>query len=136
MFLHLLNIKEQKNFLELDNILIKEYGELRYEELLLMNTYRYEARLSKEYYPIENKGLEYILHEFEKSDEKTKEIILIELVALSISDNDFVTRERNFIDIIRNSFNIDKSIVNSIIVWVEKLNSINKEVVNILEENV
>lgn len=132
MFLHLLDKEEQKNFLELANILINCDGYLSKEELHLMDTYRYEIQMSEEEYLIQNSDLKEILNSLFSTSVKNKKVILIELIALSFSDNDAHISEKELIDKVAEKFEIDEVVVTQIIEWVDEMDKLNKKIEVIL----
>jgi len=132
MFLHLLNKEDQKKFLELANILVNCDSNLSNEDLQLTNAYRYEIRISEDEYLIQNTGLEDILNNLASTSLKNKKAILIELIALSLSDNDDNILEKELIDKIAEKFEIDKVLITQIIEWVKEMAKLNKEIEAIL----
>ncbi|WP_102401046.1 hypothetical protein [Haloimpatiens massiliensis] len=132
MFLHLLTTEEQKNFLELANVLINCDNYLSNEELQLMNTYRYEMRISEDEYLIQNTQLEEILNALASTSIKNKKVILIELIALSLSDNDGNSLEKELIDKVANKFEIDEIVIKQSIEWVQEMTKLSKKVEDIL----
>lgn len=127
MFLQELNERERKNFLELAYYVMKVDGTIDPKELNIFNNFRAEMFLSEDSYAIKNKELKTIITELNASRKSIKKIILIELMGIVLSNDEYHEKEADVIEEIKKAWNLRDYEVKKTKRWVEDFNDMLKE---------
>ncbi|WP_179315386.1 hypothetical protein [Winogradskyella undariae] len=107
MYLNNLNNDEKNSFLELAKFISEVDGVTSFEEILVINQYLREMGFNEDF-KFQFKSLNEIIKSFEYSSLKNKKIVLFEMLVLVYSDNKFCIREEEVINLLVESFNINK----------------------------
>jgi hypothetical protein len=107
MYLNNLNNDEKNSFLELAKFISEVDGVTSFEEILVINQYLREMGFNEDF-KFQFKSLDEIIKSFEYSSLKNKKIVLFEMLVLVYSDNKFCIREEEVINLLVESFNINK----------------------------
>ena len=128
MLLGKLNKDEQTIFMQLSNIIIKSDLEITGAEEKLFS--EYESEMGKPFngYLEKEFNLIDVLSLTEKYNEKVKKVIFFELLGLALCDGNFVNSEKNVIDKIRTSFGISMESQKDMIITIDKLMKLYKEI--------
>jgi tellurite resistance protein len=117
MFLAELQPAEKKAFLELASLIARVDGYLSIYESTILGKYQKETGL--ENYKIEGHPIEDILKSFH--NERSKNIVLTEILKLIYSDGVFHDQERESIRIIKEYFGFNPSEYGSYKDWINKI---------------
>ena len=107
MYLDNLNYEEKHSFIELAKIVSEIDGEVSFEETNVINQYIKEIRFS-ENFDFSYRDFDGILKSFENSSLTNKKIILFEILILVKADNKFCEKEKEIINLLVKSFNINR----------------------------
>lgn len=107
MYLDNLNYEEKHSFIELAKIVSEIDGEVSFEETNVINQYIKEIRFS-ENFEFSYRDFDGILKSFENSSLTNKKIILFEILILVKADNKFCEKEKEIINLLVKSFNINR----------------------------
>ncbi|QNK77712.1 hypothetical protein H7F37_01070 [Winogradskyella sp. PAMC22761] len=107
MYLNNLNNDEKNSFIELAKFISEVDGVTSFEEILVINQYLREMGFNEDF-KFQFKSLDEIIKSFEYSSLKNKKIVLFEMLVLVYSDNKFCRREEEVINLLVESFNINK----------------------------
>ncbi|WP_342431538.1 hypothetical protein [Neobacillus sp. FSL H8-0543] len=117
MFLAELQLEEKKAFLELANLIAKIDGKYSIFETKILKEYQKELELGD--YTIRGITIENILEEFK--NERSKNIVLSELLRLIYSDGVFHEQERESVSLIKKHFGFNANEYDSFKDWVLKI---------------
>jgi uncharacterized tellurite resistance protein B-like protein len=117
MFLAELTPEEKTAFLELASLMAQIDGYLSVYESSILEKYQKEMGL--ENYKIEGLPLDDILKRFH--NERSKKIVLTEILQLIYSDGVFQDEERESIRLIKESFGIERKEYESFKDWINKI---------------
>ena len=117
MFLAELRPEEKTAFLELASLIAQIDGYLSIYESSILEKYQKEMRL--ENYKIEGLPIEDILKRFH--NERSKKIVLTEILQLIYSDGVFQDEERESIRLIKESFGFEPKEYESFKDWIHKI---------------
>lgn len=126
MFLAELETEEKEAFLELASLISLIDGDLSIYEIPIIKEYQKETGL--ENYSIKGLPMEEILARFK--NERTKKIVLTEILRLIFADGVYHDEEKKSVQIIKNYFGFDQDEYNSYKDWVMKI----KELSNYQEQ--
>ncbi|QQZ07786.1 hypothetical protein [Heyndrickxia vini] len=117
MFLRELNQKEKEAFLELAYLIAKiDKNQSIFENSILI---KFKTEMGIDKYSIKGSDIEDILEVFE--NDRTKNIVLVEILRLIFSDGVFHDFERESIQLIKKHFGFDKDDYQSLRDWVIKI---------------
>ncbi|MCQ6279635.1 hypothetical protein [Bacillus sp. EB600] len=122
MFLAELQPEEKVAFLELASLIASIDGKLSIYESFIIEKYQKEMRL--ENYAIKGLDLEDILKRFKS--ERTKNIVLTEILQLIFSDGVFQEQERESVRLIKTYFGFDPKEYGSFKEWIMKIKELEK----------
>ncbi|WP_141430427.1 hypothetical protein [Bacillus sp. 03113] len=117
MFLAELQIEERKAFLELASLIASIDGKLSIYENTVLKKYKKEMEL--ENYTIKGNSIGDILKEFK--DDRSKTIVLTEILQLIFSDGVFHDLERESVQLIKKYFEFNPNEYESFKDWVSKI---------------
>lgn len=117
MFLAELQPEEKEAFLELASLIASIDGKLSIYESSIIEKYQKEMRL--ENYAIKGLVLEDILKRFKS--ERSKNIVLTEILQLIFSDGVFQEQERESVRLIKTYFGFDPNEYGSFKEWIMKI---------------
>jgi len=117
MFLAELQPEEKTAFLELASLIAHIDGNLSIFENSILNKYQKEMEL--EDYKIKGMAIEEILKEFK--NERSKNIVLTELLQLIYADGVFQRQEGESIRLIKKHFGFDSREFGSFKEWISKI---------------
>jgi tellurite resistance protein len=124
MFLNSLNNEQKEAFLDLALFVAHADGEFSDDEKLIVEQYQLEMETS--YDPnIKGKKVEDIINCFE--NKRDRNIVLIELMALVHSDDEFCENEQKLIDYIAKTFSISSE-------QCEKFENWSKSILSVINE--
>lgn len=126
MFIRMFNIEERKYFWTLINYVANCDNELSSEEKIIMDTYKKEIGIKN--LELIHDNFEHIVEALSKSTSKVKNAIFVEVFALVLSDNRFVSSEKEVIDILQKSFSISDEKKNKYYDWILKTNKLYKDI--------
>ena len=111
MYLGLLNEKEKKMFLDFAQYVSASDGNVGVEETETLKAYCVEMNISTQFEkPI--KTVDNVIEEINSlCDDRSKKIIIFELIGLALSDNSYDIAEKNLINSAIESFNMDKNYI-------------------------
>lgn len=111
MYLGLLNEKEKKMFLDFAQYVSASDGNVGVEETETLKSYCVEMNISTQFEkPI--KTVDNVIEEINSlCDDRSKKIIIFELIGLALSDNSYDIAEKNLINSAIESFNMDKNYI-------------------------
>jgi len=124
MYLNELEKMETKDFLELAYLMVNRDGEITKEERKMFDSYRAETNLSKQEYQIQNKPLKIVAENLKRSSKKVQKIILLELSALALSDDEYAKEEEEMMNELLNTWKIETYEFKRIKRWVEGFNDL------------
>ncbi len=125
MFLHILNEKERKNFLDVAYYIANCDDDFAEEEKEMIRQYRRELELSESDYIIREKiNLENVLGEFSKADRAVKNAIFMEIIALVFADDVFADEEKKIVENIMTMFKIGDGQFQKTKKWIEELKNL------------
>ncbi|KYD00169.1 hypothetical protein B4102_1181 [Heyndrickxia sporothermodurans] len=122
MFLRELNQEEKEAFLELAYLIAKIDKNQSIFENSILNKFKAEMGIDK--YSIKGSDIEDILKVFE--NDRTKNIVLVEILRLIFSDGVFHDFERESIQLIKKHFGFNKDDFQSLRDWVIKIKELEK----------
>ncbi|MFB7305071.1 hypothetical protein [Heyndrickxia sporothermodurans] len=122
MFLRELNQEEKEAFLELAYLIAKIDKNQSIFENSILNKFKTEMGIDK--YSIKGSDIEDILKVFE--NDRTKNIVLVEILRLIFSDGVFHDFERESIQLIKKHFGFNKDDFQSLRDWVIKIKELEK----------
>ncbi|MGV3465171.1 MAG: hypothetical protein ACO1OT_07755 [Heyndrickxia sp.] len=123
MFLTELNQEEKKAFLELASLIAKiDHRQSIYEDTVL-NKYKKEMEMDD--YKIKGLAMEDILNVFK--NERSKNIVLAEILTLIFSDGVFHDSEKKSIQLIKKHFGFNSNEFASYKDWVDKINELSDQ---------
>lgn len=122
MFLRELNQEEKEAFLELAYLIAKIDKNQSIFENSILNKFKAEMGIDK--YSIKGSDIEDILKVFE--NDRTKNIVLVEILRLIFSDGVFHDFERESIQLIKKHFGFDKDDFQTLRDWVLKIKELEK----------
>jgi tellurite resistance protein len=117
MFLGELQLVEKKAFLELANLIAKVDGKSSVFESKTIKEYQKELEIGD--YTIRGISIENILEEFKS--ERSKNIVLAELLRLIYSDGVFHEKERESVNLIKKYFGFNPNEYDSFKDWIIKI---------------
>ncbi|MDF2858436.1 MAG: hypothetical protein K0Q87_4287 [Neobacillus sp.] len=117
MFLVELKLEEKKAFLELANLIAKVDGKSSVFESKTIKEYQKELEIGD--YTIRGISIENILEEFKS--ERSKNIVLAELLRLIYSDGVFHEKERESVNLIKKYFGFNPNEYDSFKDWIIKI---------------
>lgn len=117
MFLVELQLEERIAFLELAALISKVDGKLSIFESSVLNKYKKEMGL--EDYIIKSLAIEDILKVFK--NERSKKIVLTELLQLIFSDGVFHNQEKESVRFIKKYFGFDESEFSDFKAWIHSI---------------
>ena len=117
MFLSLLNTTEKMLFLEVANQIIVSDGSIDNAEGQLLQTYKNEMGIPKEY-SVKNISMSRVVSEIK--NEQTKKIFLIELLSLCLINKEFSFAEKEIIKELCVGFDIDEQKCGQYEKWVKQ----------------
>lgn len=117
MFLAELQIEERKAFLELASLIASIDGKLSIYENTVLKKYKKEMEI--ENYTIKGNSIGDILKEFK--DDRSKTIVLTEILQLIFSDGVFHDLERESVQLIKKYFEFNPNEYESFKDWVSKI---------------
>lgn len=126
MYLYLLNIEEQKNFLELATFAMDLDGVRKDEEETIISEFKNECGLL-DYVVNKQNEIDKVIITLKASTKKIKKVIILELVGILSSDGNLTEEELKFLDRLSQEYNIREYEIKRIIRWVEAMNDIVKE---------
>jgi tellurite resistance protein len=129
MFLNQLTEKEQVAFIELAHLVAVADGIMSEQEQELIQLYKQEAALSDDY-QIQDLPLEEILKAFES--ETSKNIALLEVLAVIFSDGTYSDDERQIVKLIKQSFGFTPEKYETYKAWIRKINDVYAEGVQLI----
>jgi tellurite resistance protein len=129
MFLNQLTEKEQVAFIELAHLVAVADGIMSEQEQELIQLYKQEAALS-DGYQIQDLPLEEILKAFES--ETSKNIALLEVLAVIFSDGTYSFDERQIVKLIKQSFGFTLEKYETYKAWIRKINDVYAEGVQLI----
>ena len=124
MFLAELQPEEKEAFLELSSLIASIDGKLSIYESSIIEKYQKEMRL--EDYAIKGLVLEDILKRFKS--ERSKNIVLTEILQLIYSDGVFQDQERESVRLIKTYFGFDSNEYGSFKEWIMKIKELEKSI--------
>lgn len=124
MFLAELQPKEKEAFLELAVLIANIDGNLSIFENSIIEKYQQEMGL--EDYCIRGLSLEEILQNF--TQERTKHIVLTELLQLIYADGVLHDHERESVNLIKKHFGFDPNEYDSLKDWISKIQELSERV--------
>lgn len=113
MFLNELSVNEKKVFLQLATAMAKQDGAFTKEEHELLNSFSKECGIS--YDELESLDFSELLESLKNSTDKSKRIILLGLIGMSIQDAKYMYSERKFLNLVADNFLIAQFEVDDII---------------------
>jgi len=119
MFLNRLGKKEKIAFLELAHHIARSDNNFSEEEKTIIDTYCFEMQLEDIIYNKESFSLEENLAVFE--NKMSKNVVLLELMALIYSDNIVEKQEQEIIDTILAIFNFNASLAKIYAEWTKSI---------------
>ncbi len=122
MFLAELQPEEKEAFLELASLIASIDGKLSIYESSIIEKYQKEMRF--ENYAIKGLVLEDILKRFKS--ERSKNIVLTEILQLIFSDGVFQEQERESVRLIKTYFGFDPNEYGSFKEWIMKIKELEK----------
>jgi len=122
MFLEELQPEEKEAFLELASLIAKVDGKRSIYEYSILEKYQKEMDL--ENYRIKGLDIGDILKTFQS--ERSKNIVLTELLQLIFSDGVFHDQERESVRMIKEHFGFDADVYESFKDWVAKIQELSK----------
>jgi tellurite resistance protein len=123
MFLAELQVEEKKAFLELASLIARVDGKLSIYETSILDKYQKEMGL--ESYKIEGIPIGDILKIFK--NERSKNIVLTEILQLIYSDGVFHDMERESVRLIKEHFGFDPKEFGSFKDWIIKIKELSVE---------
>jgi tellurite resistance protein len=122
MFLAELQLEEKKAFLELANLIANVDGKYSVFESKTIKEYQKELEIGD--YSIRGITIETILEEFKS--ERSKNIVLTELLRLIYSDGVFHEQERESVSLIKKHFGFNPNEYDSFKDWILKIKELAK----------
>lgn len=122
MFLAELHIEEKKAFFELASLMAKIDGNQSIFENSILKKYQKEMEL--ENYTIRGLAIGDILEVFK--NERSKDIVLTEILRLIFSDGVFHDQEKESVRLIKNHFGFDPNEYENFKDWVSKIKELSK----------
>ncbi|MBB2479157.1 hypothetical protein H5P36_02940 [Bacillus sp. APMAM] len=117
MFLAELKQEEKKAFLELASLIAKiDHSQSIYEDTILN---KYKKEMEMDHYKIKGLEMENILKVFK--DERSKNIVLAEILTLIFSDGVFHELEKESVRFIKQYFGFNSNEYESFKDWVDKI---------------
>lgn len=107
MFLSSLNIEEKKNFLELADHIIKCDEKANAEETETFDSYKHECDLID--YEIRDKSFNDVINEMKGLKKEKLRIIILELMLIILSDDNYVQEEKDHMDRIAKAWDFTES---------------------------
>lgn len=130
MYLDKLNYDEKCSFIELAKIISKIDGETSFNEVIVINQYLKEIGFDENNEP-HSRTLDEIIISFKDSSLNVKKIIIFELLILVYSDSKFCEKEEQLVDLLIDSFKINKKeykqlvdSTNTIVLSLKEVNNI------------
>jgi hypothetical protein len=125
MFLNNLNHEEKRYFWKMINLVSECDDEVSVEEQAMLNSYKKE--LDIDVTEDLKMDLEELLDLLDESSDIVKKSVLIEIIALIMSDSKYDNSEKELVEIISSRFNIDEDIRKNMFEWVEKIQNLYSE---------
>ena len=123
MFLGMLNEREGKNFLELDNIAIMANGdEAKETEKAVLQAFKLELEMQD--YVIKNKKQEELVTAFQASTKKIKKAVIIELAGVLDADEGIDDIEDSWIRKLGEDFGFRDSEIKKMVRWTQDFNDL------------
>lgn len=124
MFLKFMNTNEKELFLELANYLIRVDDEVANEEIEMLDGFRLEMDMPNDFYEIKNLNKDILLHAFSTIEKVNKKKIIIELLGLALSDNNYDIKEMEFLADLANIAQVRENEINELKDLIFSLNKI------------
>jgi len=121
MFLELLKNREKKAFLELVNQIVRDSD----QQKEIINSYCFEMRIDNIDFDKNKSSITKILSKIK--NKKSQKIVLLEIMALVLSDNIVSIDEKKIIDEILDYFKIDKRLADLYREWVKTILSVSNQ---------
>ncbi len=125
MFLNVLNLEQKTAFLELAHMLANADGVVVNEEETLLLAYESEMQMERGAYKVKGISLQSVLEKF--SDERSRKIAYVEILALAQVDSLICDREQSIIDKVEKVFAITTEQKERFLNWLERLNQLYAE---------
>jgi len=125
MFLGLLKEEEKNAFLELAHYLARSDGDFSDKQKEIISTYCFEMNIDDIDYNAEKFDLNYTLSKF--LSEKSKKIVLLEVMALIYSDEYIHLEEQKIIDIMLEKFELNNTISNIYLEWTKTILAVSEQ---------
>ena len=125
MFLNRLHTEEKKAFLELAHYVARSDGDFSDKEKVVIDTYCFEMQIDDIDFAEDNFEIENTLQKIK--NKKSQKIVLLEIMALVLSDDIVHKNEQKIIDKITNFFGFDKSLSNLFIEWTKTILSVSNQ---------
>lgn len=132
MFLNQLTLGEKEAFIELSHLVVHCDGIVCDEEKQMLNMYLREMDMENSDYMARHLSLEKILDSFQ--NERTKNIVFIEILALLFADSKFDEKEIEVLDKIKRHFRFSQEKYKRFKEWVNKMNSFYAEGYRLVNE--
>lgn len=128
MFLNLLSNSEKEAFLEMAVQLANSDLDFSVDEANIINQYRVEMNLSEQIYTIKGLHITQCINLFSSSTKQTRNIVYFELLGLALCDENFGSKEVEFMDKVRDSFGIDRNKISEMVNCINNLTEIYKKI--------
>jgi hypothetical protein len=126
MFLHRFNDLQKKSFLILSQKLMQADSLIRPEEEYLIDLMKKEMNIDSNVSGLDAKPVPELCRSFE--DNKTKVMVLLELINLGYVDNEYCDSEKSFVKNISMEFGLSPEKLKLCEEWVSKKVSLFKEI--------
>ncbi|OGV64595.1 MAG: hypothetical protein A3K19_29660 [Lentisphaerae bacterium RIFOXYB12_FULL_65_16] len=117
MFLSSLNDPEKKGFLELASRAISADGKCTPLEEEILASYRYECGMPE--FVVSIRPLEAIIEELRPAPRRTHRVVILELMGMLLADKDFADKERQFMQRLADTWQVDPSEYRRLTRWAK-----------------
>ncbi len=125
MFLNELKQEQKNAFLEMAHLIANIDGVMVPEEEALLHSYESEMQMEKGSYHVKGISLDNILEEF--TDDRSRRIAYVEILALAQVDSNICGQEQTMINEIEKAFAIEAQDKERFLSWLERVNQIYAE---------
>jgi len=125
MFLNRLKKKEKIAFLELAHNVARSDGDFSHKQKEIILTYCFEMQIDNINYSDDKFNLQKVLSKFKTN--KSKKIVLLEIMALIYSDNIVHKEEQKIIDRMLEYFGLSKALANLYLEWTKTILAVSEQ---------
>ena len=122
MFLNMLNVKEQKNFLELAYKAMEADGIIKEEEINVFDMLKREVAMND--YEVKHLPEEQLIREFDMSSKRVKKAVIVELAGILDADEVVEKKEEEWLLSIGEKWGFRPVEIRKLLRWVQDFNDL------------